>query len=332
MHYTPIDNIHKVIDPLFLNELQEELEVIKNVKQVNVQKEKAKIYQNKLANLTFLDPACGSGNFLTETYLSLRHLENEALKLIHGNQIQLDLDQNIIKVSLNQFYGIEINDFAVSVAKTALWIAESQMLEETRNIVTFEGSFLPLKTYTNIVEANALTIDWEDVVPKGRLNYIIGNPPFLGNYMRSTEQKADMDKLFKDLGFKKFGKLDFVACWYAKAAQYMQDTPIKTALVSTNSICQGISAIQLWKELFEDFNVSIIFAHRTFKWTSDAIDKAAVHVVVIGFTVSLSVDEAKYIYDKDKIISAKNINAYLLDAPSIFIDSRTLPIANVEKM
>lgn len=329
MHYTSVENIHKVIDPLFLDDLQEELETIQQIKQVNVQKEKAKIYQNKLANLSFLDPACGSGNFLTETYLSLRHLENEALKIIHGNQIQLDLDQKIIKVSLNQFYGIEINDFAVSVAKTALWIAESQMLEETRNIVTFEGSFLPLKTYTNIVEANALTIDWEDVVPKGRLSYIIGNPPFLGARLMNKDQKETIKSVFHNI--TGYGNLDLVCGWYQKSAEFIKDTAIATAFVSTNSISQGEQANILWKSIHKvSKDIHINYAYKTFKWESDATDKAAVHVVIIGFSCK---DTSLKIIENNTYKEVKNINQYLFDAPMVLVEKRSIPLqSNIEQI
>ncbi len=253
MHYTSIENIHKVIDPLFLDELRNELDEIRTIKQFHNMKSRLEAYQRKLANLTFFDPACGSGNFLTETYLSLRHLENEAIKLIHGDNVLLDTEQSLIKVHLDQFYGIEINDFAVSVAKTALWIAESQMMEKTKEIVYSNDSFLPLKSYTNIVEGNALALDWETVVPKDRLNYIIGNPPFLGARVMSKEQKNDLLTVFE--GYKGAGNLDFVSGWYLKAARLMEGTTVQTALVSTNSITQGEQASLLWKILMTDYQV-----------------------------------------------------------------------------
>ena len=207
MHYTSIENIHKVIDPLFLDELKDELNEIRQFKQSKTVEQKAKQFQSKLSSLLFFDPACGSGNFLTETYLSLRRLENEAIKLYMGDTVALDLGQDLVKVKLNQFYGIEINDFAVSVAKTALWIAESQMLEETKDIVFANIDFLPLKSYTNIVQGNALRVDWETVAPKDKLSYIIGNPPFLGHRNVSVEQKDDMKRIFNN----KQGRLDFVS-------------------------------------------------------------------------------------------------------------------------
>lgn len=239
MHYTSIENIHKVIDPLFLDKLKDELNEIRQFKQPKIVERKAKQFQSKLASLTFFDPACGSGNFLTETYISLRRLENEAIRLYMGDAVALDVGQELVKVQLNQFYGIEINDFAVSVAKTALWIAESQMLEETADIVYTNIDFLPLKSYTNIVEGNALEIDWETVVSKDKLSYIIGNPPFLGYSLQSPKQKADLLSVYVDENgkpYKTAGKIDFVSAWYFKASQIMQNTSIRTALVSTNSI------------------------------------------------------------------------------------------------
>lgn len=208
MHYTSIENIHKVIDPLFLDSLKEEAERIRNVSNRETRKKYFDDFRKKLGGLRFLDPACGSGNFLTETYLSLRGLENEILKETFAGQMVFDVD-GVINVHIDQFYGIELNDFAVNVAKTALWIAEFQMMKETEKIVQVDLDFLPLKSYTNIVEGNALRIDWEDVVPKDKLSYILGNPPFVGFSHMNAEQKADMQELFP--GVK---NLDFVCGWY----------------------------------------------------------------------------------------------------------------------
>ncbi len=214
MHYTSIENIHKVIDPLFLDELREELEEIKAIKVAKTRETKINAFREKLGSLTFFDPACGSGNFLTETYISLRRLENEALEIINQGQILLGFE-GFIKVSIGQFYGIEINDFAVTVAKTALWIAESQMLKETEDIVNMSLDFLPLKSYANIVEGNALCTDWETVVPKDKLNYIMGNPPFVGARLMAKEQKDDVVSVF-GAKWKNAGNLDYVSCWYKK--------------------------------------------------------------------------------------------------------------------
>lgn len=327
MHYTSIENIHKVIDPLFLDELREELEQIKAVKVGKIRTDKAKAYQEKLAGLTFLDPACGSGNFLTETYISLRKLENEAIKLKFGEQIAIDTG-DIIKVSIGQFYGIEINDFAVTVAKTALWIAESQMMKETEDIVHASLDFLPLKSYANITEGNALRMDWNEVVPKEKLNYIMGNPPFVGARYMNKEQKDDLLSVFTD--WKNAGNLDFVCCWYKKAADFMQNTNIRTALVSTNSVSQGESVANLWKPLFES-GTHIDFAHRTFRWDSEANMKAHVHCVIIGFSVAPN-NKEKVIYTSDRAQKARNINAYLIDADNVFVESRNKPVCKVPEI
>lgn len=329
MHYTSIENIHKVIDPLFLDDLKDELNAIKGFKQKSTVEQKAKQFQTKLASLTFFDPACGSGNFLTETYISLRRLENEAIKLYMGDSVRLDVEElDLVKVKLNQFYGIEINDFAVSVAKTALWIAESQMLEATKEIVYAEIDFLPLKSYTNIVNANALTTEWETVVDKDKLNYIIGNPPFLGARVMSKAQKADLLDVFD--GYKGAGNLDFVSGWYIKSAQLMQGTEIQTALVSTNSITQGEQASLLWKILIQDFSVSINFAYKTFKWNSEVKDKAAVHCVIIGFGKDIA--NKKIFETTEKVKKVSHINGYLAEASDIFIENRTKPICSVPQM
>lgn len=334
MHYTSIVNIHKVIDPLFLNELKEELNEIKQLKQPAAIKRNAQEFQRKLGSLTFFDPAAGSGNFLTETYLSLRELENEALLLVMGNTMRLDTEGDLIKVTLDQLYGLEINDFAVSVAKTALWIAESQMFEKTQDLIFSEMDFLPLKSYTNIKVGNALKIDWNKVVDKRSLNYIIGNPPFIGYSNQTDEQKNDILSLYVDeLGknYKGSGKIDYVAGWFIKAAQYMVGSNIKTAFVSTNSITHGDQVTSVWKPLFERFNTHIEFAHRSFKWESEASMKASVYVVIIGFNVSVNSRE-KIIYDSNMMNKAENINAYLVDGPNIFIDSLTKPLSNILEM
>ena len=323
MHYTSIENIHKVIDPLFLNDLREELDTILAIPQEKKRNQQLRDYQQRLASLRFLDPACGSGNFLTETFLSLRRLENECLKALLNDQAALDFFDDRIFVNIHQFYGIEINDFAATVAKTALWIAESQMLNETSKILAREMEQLPLKTYDNIIEGNALTIDWNEVCPASQLSYIIGNPPFVGYAYQSKEQKDDLAKLGKELG----KNIDYVAGWYYKAAQLMQGTSIKAALVSTNSITQGEQVAAIWKPLIEKFGIAINFAHRTFRWDSEASIKAHVHCVIIGFSTQSS--HSKIIYDGENIIQAQNINPYLLDASTIFIERATNPICDV---
>lgn len=275
-----------------------------------------------------MDPACGSGNFLTETYISLRRLENEAISIITQGQILLDFG-DIIQVSIGQFYGIEINDFAVTVAKTALWIAESQMMKETEMICHRNLEFLPLKSYANIVEGNALRIDWESVVPKDKLNYIMGNPPFVGARLMSKEQKNDLLSVFGSK-WKNTGNLDYVSCWYKKAADLMNGTAIRTALVSTNSVSQGESVAILWKSLFEN-GVHIDFAYRTFRWDSEASIKAHVHCVIIGFSTT-SVSKPKVIYSAERPVIANNINGYLVDAPDVFAESRKKPLCKVSEM
>lgn len=292
MHYTSIENIHKVIDPLFLDELKEEFNQIQQTAVARTQKRKLQDFQKKLATLSFLDPACGSGNFLTETYICLRRLENDVLRILQQNQIVLG-DELIspIQVSISQFYGIEINDFAVTVAKTALWIAESQMMKETESIVLMHLDFLPLKTNANITEGNALRIDWENIVPKNELSYIMGNPPFIGYSLQTKEQKEDILSIYVDENgkpYKTAGKVDYVAGWYFKAAQLMQNTVIQTAFVSTNSITQGEQVAAVWKPLYERFHIHIDFAHRTFIWDSEASQKAHVHCVIVGFSTKLN--------------------------------------------
>lgn len=329
MHYTSIENIHKVIDPLFLDELKAELDEICANPVERTRTAKLRVFQRKLASLTFLDPACGSGNFLTETYLSLRRLENKILvKLSHGQVTMYSASESPIQVSISQFYGIEINDFAVTVAKTALWIAESQMMKETEKILLVPLEFLPLKTNAFIVEGNALRVDWESVVPKSKLNYIMGNPPFVGARLMGKEQKADVNTIFPE--WKNAGNLDYVCCWYKKAADIMQGTSVRSALVSTNSVSQGESVANLWKPLF-DAGVHIDFAYRTFRWDSEAKIKAHVHCVIIGFSVAAS-STPKKLFDGDRYQVANNINGYLLDGENVFVESRSKPICNVPEI
>ena len=332
MHYTSIENIHKVIDPLFYDALTAELDEIAAIPVKKTRDLRLADYQKKLASLTFLDPACGSGNFLTETYLSLRRLENKAVALQLGDQIVLgdSADFNPIQVSIGQFYGIEINDFAVTVAKTALWIAESQMMKETEEIVRMHLEFLPLTSYANIVEGNALQIDWEDVVPKDKLNYIMGNPPFLGKNEQGDDQKDDLAFVFGEK-FKGLRNIDYVSGWYKKATGYIVNTTIRCAFVSTNSITQGEQVPLLWKPLFEQ-GLHFDFAYRTFRWDSEAKIKAHVHCVIIGFSVAENT-RPRILFIGEKISKeVSNINAYLVEGPSIFIESRKKAICDVPKM
>lgn len=333
MHYTSIENIHKVIAPLFYNDLRKTFDDC--LEETNIKKRMQRLHglQDKMANLKFFDPACGSGNFLTETYLSLRRLENEIIKQIYSVE-QLNVFENPIKVSIHQFYGIEINDFAVTVATTALWISEAQMISETEKIIHHDIDFLPLKSYANIHEGNSLRIAWEEVCPKDELDYIIGNPPFVGYSLQSKEQKADLLNIFVDKKgkpYKTAGKIDYVAAWYYKAAQMMQNTNIHAALVSTNSITQGEQVAAIWKPLKEMFGVHIDFAYRTFRWDSEASLKAHVHCVIVGFS-DTSNNKSKLLFDNGKVEEAKNINGYLCDAPDIFIEGRRKPLGNAPEM
>lgn len=345
MHYTSIENIHKVIDPLFYNGLLTAFDSCKE--ETNIKKRLLRLHelQNQMAQLRFFDPACGSGNFLTETYLSLRRLENEIIKQIYSVE-QLNAFENPIKVNIHQFYGIEINDFAVTVATTALWISEAQMMAETEKIIHHDIDFLPLKSYANIHEGNSLRIDWESVCPKEELDYIIGNPPFVGSSLQSREQKEDMFNTFVDKKgktYKMAGRIDYVGGWYYKAAKLIQGSNIRAALVSTNSITQGEQVAAIWKPLKDLFGIHIDFAYRTFRWDSEASLKAHVHCVIIGFSTEIRENKSDYtgniakncnssvklLFDNGQTKECNNINAYLMDAPDIFIESRSKPICNV---
>ena len=326
MHYTSIENIHKVIDPLFLDNLKDEFEAIKAISQEKQQRQRLDAFQDQLASLTFFDPACGSGNFLTESYVSLRRLENEVIAFRNRGQAVIGDFADPIKVSIHQFYGIEINDFAVSVATTALWIAEQQMLQETAKLVHFNIEPLPLKAYHNIHEGNALRMDWNEVIAPDQLNYIMGNPPFVGYAYQSKEQKADLVAIMKEFG----SNIDYVAGWYLKSAQMMTHNPaIKAALVSTNSITQGEQVAAIWKPLFKQYGIHFDFAYRTFRWDSEADIKAHVHCVIIGFSKSCNRSEKRIYVSDFQSIPATNINGYLMDAPDVFIEKRTKPICNV---
>lgn len=406
MHYTSIENIHKVVDPLFLDNIQKKFDSIffdtsqeptfteeEKLKIKAFQEEEAKAresgdkktldeikkavsalkaartkksnyslnqqidaldkLQEEIASLKFLDPACGSGNFLTESYISLRQIENEIIRKRielkanissedgYGGQISFGEAINPIKVSISQFYGIEINDFAVTVAKTALWIAESQMMKETEDIIHVSLDFLPLKTNATIIEGNALHLDWNSIVRKEELNYVMGNPPFVGCSLQSKEQKADIISVYADekgRTYKYAGKIDYVSGWYYKAAQYIWGTSIRAAFVSTNSITQGEQVSFVWKPLYERFGIEIVFAYRTFIWNSEASVKAHVHCVIIGFQCSgmggsiNNSDQQKRIFDGGNVIQANNINAYLLDTDNIFVESRSSSLCETPSM
>ena len=274
----------------------------------------------------FIDPACGSGNFLTETYISLRKLENEALAIINQDQIVFD-SGDIIKVKISQFYGIEINDFAVTVAKTALWIAESQMIKETEDIVNTKIDFLPLTTNAYIVEGNALQIDWETVVPKNELNYIMGNPPFVGARRMTESQKDDITRAFGNLNVR-LGSLDYVTCWYKYACDYIVGTDIQVGFVSTNSICQGEQKTLLWKLLDEQYDIKIDTAYPTFLWNSETKEKAGVHCVIVEFSDKQLKKEKRIYKNSTNYTVVQNINGYLVNAPEVWIEKRTKPLQN----
>ena len=332
MHYTSIENIHKVIDPLFLDDLKAEFEEIKQIKVVKTKERKLRAFQDKLASLKFLDPAAGSGNFLTESYLSIRRLENEVLyELTHGQMFIGLEDFTPIKVNISQFYGIEINDFAVTVARTALWIAENQMMKATEDIIKLPLNFLPLKTNAHIVEGNALRIDWNDVVEKNELNYIMGNPPFVGARLmkQGSIQKKEVQDTFGKI--KDVQDLDYVTCWYKIAANYIQNTKIEVCFVSTNSICQGSQVPILWNVLLNEFHIHINIAYQTFRWNSESLDQAAVHCVIVSFAVFNR--KLKYIYplNSDKQI-VKNISPYLTEGTDTFVVAAKNALCNVPKM
>ena len=331
MHYTSVENIHKLTGPFFYDELKQELADIEGAK---ARSEKERVFRlnafrNKIASLKFLDPACGSGNFLTETYLSLRKLENRVLDDLYGDQMVMgELDP--IQVTIDQFYGIEINDFAVEVAKTALWIAELQMLDQTREILSMWIDPLPLKTNENIREGNALRVDWNDVLPAEECSFILGNPPFYGASMCSAQQKQEIVDLYGKI--KLSNSLDYVSGWYYKACQYIElNEFVKSAFVSTNSICQGEQVYPIWNTLFERFGIHIDFAWKTFVWDSEAADKAHVHVVIIGFSKSGNTERCLFSEDGAKRVVTQ-ISPYLIEADPVVLSSRKSPICSVPSL
>ena len=340
MHYTSVENIHKVIDPLFLDDLKQQLNDILAEPVIKQRQKRLREFQDYLASLTFLDPACGSGNFLTETYLSLRKLENRVIRALYeGHSMFIGGEDfiNPVKVSIYQFHGIEINDFAVTVAATALWISEAQMLAETERIISHDFEFLPLKDYPNIHEANALRIDWRslfnqttEISDSSEIqlpDYIMGNPPFIGANMMNDGQRSDLRLIFGSK-WKNIGEMDYVTGWYKKTSDLIQGAETRAALVSTNSISQGEQVANLWKPLFDD-GLHIDFAYRTFRWDSEASSKAHVHCVIIGFSHTKR-DRIKLLFDSEGIAKeVPHINAYLMDAPDAFVVSRNKPICPV---
>lgn len=330
MHYTSVENIERCLRPLFLDELWAELHAAEGERSGAKRQQMLEALHDKISKITVGDPACGSGNFLTEAYRQLRTIENRIIEDEHGDQTALfgALDSPI-RVSLDQFYGIEINDFAVSVAKTALWITEEQMLRKTQEILPgYQFDFLPLRNLDNLREGNALTTDWAEVFPAD-LTYLVGNPPFLGARNQSKEQKADLLAVFD--GVKNAGNIDFCGAWYMKAARFTEGKHTRCALVSTNSICQGEQVANLWKPL-HDMGIHIDFAHNTFRWDNEAMDKAHVFCVIVGFSREVS-EKRLYIHetpDAPEILKLPgNINAYLVDAPDAFIWNRNKPLCDV---
>lgn len=341
MHYTSIENIHKVIDPLFLDDLNGEFEEICK-RSKKARSEALAKFQKKLGSLKFLDPACGCGNFLTETYLSLRRLENKVISVALNDTKDsiskaIPFDE-LISVKISQFYGIEINDFAVDVAKTSIWIAESQMIKETEEIVPYDFKFLPLSTSATIVEGNALRMNWATLKNEETpivYDYIISNPPFIGaKMMKDPRLKEDMIWVFGKK-WKNLGNMDYVCCWYKKAVELIKNTTTSVVFVSTNSLCQGLYVAALWKPLFKE-GIEINFAWRTFRWDSESIKKAHVHCVIVGFSLKSKAEsdfKTKQIFSPDgSVIKAKNINPYLIDAPNVFICQRTKNLCNVPKI
>lgn len=328
MHYTSVENIHRVIDPLFLNDLKDELGLILKEKVDKKRKQKLNDFHVKLASLTFLDPACGSGNFLTETYLSLRRLENEVIKMLSEPGTRyLSNELSPIKVSIENFYGIEINDFAVTVAKAALWIAEAQMMYETEHIVMRDLEFLPLKSYSHVEGGNALTKDWNEVTAKDKLSYIIGNPPFKGKKRRENDQKNDLLKVI-GIDSPRPGNMDLVSGWFYKAARFMQGTNIQASFVSTINITRGEQVSLLWDALIDKYSICIKYAYLPFVWNSESKKKAQVHCTIIGFSCQPA--ERKVIYSEESVPqSAKNISPYLRDEETILVSSRNHPLCNV---
>ncbi|RUQ32024.1 SAM-dependent DNA methyltransferase [Micrococcus sp. HSID17245] len=336
MHYTSPQNIHRLIDPMFLDELKAELDGILTAQGVGDRKRRNELtrFHDKIAGLRFFDPACGSGNFLTETYIQLRKLENKILSVLLNDQgvFELQEQHSPLKVSLQQFHGIEINDFAVNVATTALWIAELQANAEAETIVYGMVKDLPLKDSAHIVLGNALTVDWTVVLDPSKCDYIIGNPPFRGARFQTGEQKTELMAVFH--GARNAGNIDYVAGWYMKAAQYMGDHPVRAGFVSTNSVCQGEQVANVWSPIY-DLGVRIDFAHDTFRWTTDASGGASVFVVIVGFS---KLGGSKRLFHYPRVDAEPQhsrpaqLNAYLKDAPDVFVWSRNRPLSDVPAM
>ncbi|MEQ1778039.1 MAG: DNA methyltransferase [Nitrosomonas sp.] len=324
-HYTTEENILKLIRPLFLDELHAEFDKIKN------NTKRLQGFHSKLASLKFLDPACGCGNFLVIAYRELRQLELKVLRTLHDSGQQMLDITSIIQVDVDQFHGIEIEEFPVQIAQVALWLTDHQMNAQVSEEFGQYFIRLPLNKSAHIVHGNSLRLDWNDALPAVQCSFVMGNPPFIGYTYQSKEQKTDLQDIFA--GMKGSGVLDYVAAWYVKAAEYMTVNPsIDAAFVSTNSVTQGEQVSVLWSELFKR-NVKIHFAHRTFRWMSEAKGKAAVHCVIIGFSLIDSVHKTIFEYveiqGEPHAIPAVNINPYLVDAPTVLLEKRRKPICDV---
>lgn len=325
-HYTSEANILKLIRPLFLDELYERFEKVKKNKKQLAE------FHKELSTLHFLDPACGSGNFLIIAYRELRILELEILKILHTESV-LDIS-SIIWCDVDQFHGIEVEEFPAQIAQVAMWLIDHQM---NMMISEYFGQYfvrLPLKKSADIIHANSLQIPWEDVISSDKLTYILGNPPFIGKQLQNKEQKEDMSKIFGKV--QGAGVLDYVTAWYLKASKYIQGTNIKVAFVSTNSISQGEQVGILWKELFSNYGIKIHFAHQTFNWSNEAKSNAAVHVVIVGFASFDTTNKRIFEYEDiksdahEKVV--KNINPYLVEGDDIVVTKRNKPLLNNPSM
>lgn len=331
-HYTTEENILKLIGPLFLDELHAEFEKIRQTVKGRTQNLQA--FHSKLAGLRFLDPACGCGNFLVIAYRELRRLELEVLRTLYGGgQLVLDIS-NIVRVNVDQFHGIEIEEFPVQIAQVALWLTDHQMNAKVSEEFGQNYTRLPLTKSAHIVHGNALRLDWNAVIAAEQCHYVMGNPPFIGAKFMNDAQRADVTAIFHDT--KNAGLLDYVSCWYRKATDYIAAHPaIRVAFVSTNSITQGEQAGVLWSDLLRR-GVHIHFAHCTFQWSSEASGKAAVHCVIIGFglyeATQKTIFEYVSIQGEPHAVSAKNINPYLVDAPNVMLVNREKPICEVPEI
>ncbi len=332
-HYTSEPNILKVVRSLFLDVLRAEFESIK-ADRSNRRRARLEEFHAKLCRLKFFDPACGCGNFLVITYRELRQLELEVLKELHGQQTEMTLAEinRLSQVDVDQFYGIEIGEWPARIAEVALWLMDHQMNLKVSEAFGQLYQRLPLKKSPHIHCANALRVDWKQILPPAECSYVLGNPPFVGAKLQSVDQRADMDAIAGSV--ENHGLLDYVTGWYFKAADYIQGTPIVVGFVSTSSISQGEQVGPLWNHLFQHFKTKIQFAHRTFSWESEARGKAHVHVVIVGFAVCDSANKRIYDYDGETptVITVKNISPYLVEASDLVITNRSLPICDVPEI